>query len=32
MEGVFRVFWEGKRGVEAGLMVGRFLGMRLKRY
>ena len=31
MEGAFRVFWEGKRGVEAGLTGGWFLEMRLKR-
>ena len=31
MEGAFRVFWEGKRGVKAGLMDGCLLEMRLKR-
>ena len=29
--GAFRVFWEGKRGVEAGLTGRWFLEMRLKR-
>ena len=31
MVGVFRVFWEGGWGVEAGLTVGCFLGLRFKR-
>ena len=29
--GAVRVFWEGKRGVEAGLTGRSFLEMRLKR-
>ena len=29
--GAFRVFWEGKWGVEAGLAVGCFLELRFKR-
>ena len=31
MEGDFRVSWEGKRGVKAGLVRMWFLEMRLKR-